>query len=205
MGGSTFRGGPAGRQVPDGRRRPGARTGHAGSCRDGVLGPAPWSETLDGVTNVNGQRQEYRLKPAVGLRMAGVGCLWLAGAVALEALARAGGAFDSLPFDVLRWTCFVVFVLVTLCGAVIALARRPWLVLDAEGFRNRLARPGQVRAAAWKEVTDVRRGPGGTLVLALSGDRMSSVPTSLLSTGAQEISAAVSARLNDAHGYRAAR
>jgi len=157
------------------------------------------------VTNEKGERQEYRLKPAVGLRMAGVGCLWLAGAVALEALARTGGLFDSVPFDVVRWACLVVFALVTACGAVIALTPRPWLVLDADGFRNRLARPGQVRAAGWKEVVDVRSGPSGTLILALSGDRTSTVPTTLLTASTQEISSAVSARLNDAHGYRTAR
>ncbi|GAB3404693.1 hypothetical protein [Flindersiella endophytica] len=142
----------------------------------------------------------FRLRPAVGLRMIGIGCLWLAAAVLLEAL-RSIDALDSPVLLVLRWICVAVFAVIAVAGAI-ALLGRPRLVLSATGFRNRTARPGQLRHAAWTDVADVRHGPQGTLLISLSDGRTSRVLVALLDAPAGRIEAAIQDRLNQAHGYR---
>lgn len=145
--------------------------------------------------------EKFRLRPALGLRMVGIGCLWLAAAVVLEAL-RSIDALDSLVLVVLRWICVGVFALIAIAG-VIAMFGRTRLVLDADGFHNRTARPGQVREGAWTDVTDVRQGPRGTLLISLSDGRVSPVLVTLLDAPATRVEAAIRRRLNQAHGYRA--
>lgn len=150
--------------------------------------------------------EAYRLRPAIGLRIVGIGCLWLAGAVGLEAVLR---TFDGLAgsaagdvLGVLRWICLAVFVVGAGFGLVLGLGRRYRLVLDADGFRNHTARRGQVRAAHWTEVTDVRRAAGGSLLIALSGGRFSQVSTALLDGRPADIETAIRTRLDTAHGYQ---
>lgn len=142
----------------------------------------------------------YRLRPAVGLRMIGIGFLWLAAAVVLEAL-RSIDALDSQVTVALRWFCVTVFAVIAVAGTF-AIFGPPRLVLDATGFRNRTVRPGRLRAADWTAVADVRQGPSGTLLIALADGRTSPVLTTLLDAPAGEIEAAIRERLNEAHGYR---
>lgn len=167
-------------------------------------GPNPAHDPADEGTPVDpadpAKPEAFRLRPAVGLRMIGIGCLWLAAAVLLEAL-RSIDALDSVVLVVLRWICVAVFALIAVAGAV-AILGRPRLVLTATGFRNRTARPGQLREAGWTDVADVRQGAQGTLLISLSDGRTSPVLVALLDAPAGRIEAAIQERLNRAHGYR---
>jgi hypothetical protein len=164
-------------------------------------GPNPAQNPAEQGPEVDPARPDaFRLRPAVGLRMIGIGCLWLAAAVVLEAL-RSIDVLDSPVLVVLRWICVAVFALIAIAGAV-AIFGRSRLVLDATGFRNRTARPGQVRQAAWTDVADVRQGSRGTLLISLSDGRSSPVLVTLLDAPATRIEAAIRDRLNQAHGYR---
>lgn len=149
--------------------------------------------------------QTYRLRPAIGIRVVGIGCLWLAGAVGLEAVLRTFDGLDGTVagavLGVLRWICVAAFVVGLVFGLVTVLGVRARLVLDADGFRNHTARRGQVRTAKWTDVRDVRRVPEG-LLIALSDGRVSRVGTGLLDSTPADIEDAVRLRLDAAHGYQ---
>jgi hypothetical protein len=87
-------------------------------------------------------------------------------------------------------------------GLVFVLGRRRRLVLDVDGFQNHTARRGQVRAARWTEVSDVRRAAGGSLLIALTDGRVSQVGTALLDGRPADIETAIRLRLDAAHGYQ---
>ncbi len=149
----------------------------------------------------------YRLRPAVGLRMVGVGFVWLAAFVVLEVLRATTDWLDGGVFGVLRWVFAVVFVLIAGAGAVMILDPRPGLRLDANGFSNRtnFFRRNHARQGGWKEVADVVRtdGAGGpTLMIQLNDGRRSPVYANLLSARLGDIEQEIRTHLNDAHGYR---
>lgn len=149
----------------------------------------------------------YRLRPAVGLRMVGVGFVWLAAFVLLEVLRATTDWLDGGIFGVLRIVFAIVFVVVAGAGAVMILDPRPGLRLDAEGFTNRtnFLRGNSPRKGAWKEVTDVVRsdGAGGpTLVIQLNDGRRSPVFAKMLAARLEDIEQEIRTHLNDAHGYR---
>lgn len=148
----------------------------------------------------------YRLRPALGLRMIGVGFVWLAAFVVLEVLRASTDWVDGVGFGVLRWVFAVVFVLIAGAGAVVILDPRPGLLLDDDGFRNRTSlRRSSVRRASWGEVKDVVRadGAGGpTVVIQLNDGRRSTVVGNVLNAEPGDIEQQIRTHLNDAHGYR---
>jgi hypothetical protein len=148
----------------------------------------------------------YRLRPALGLRMIGVGFVWLAAFVVLEVLRASTDWVGGAGFGVLRWVFAVGFVLIAGAGAVLILDPRPGLLLDENGFRNRTSlRRSSVRQARWDEVKDVVRTDGGggpTVVIQLNDGRRSTVVGNVLNAPLGEIEQRIRTQLNDAHGYR---
>lgn len=148
----------------------------------------------------------YRLRPAVGLRMVGVGFLWLAAFVVLEILRATTDLFDGPGFGVLRWVFAAVFILVAGAGAFLIFDPRPALQLDDDGFTNRTSlRRGTVRQAKWNEVADVQRSDtqgGPTLQIHLADGRRSPIVANLLAGSVSDLEQQVRQHLNDAHGYR---
>lgn len=148
----------------------------------------------------------YRIRPAVGIRLIGAGCLWLCLPVALEVLRRTVPATDVAAVGVLRWLGLAVFVLITLTGAWILLDPRRGLRLTEDGFadRTRLRAPGR-SSARWLEVTGVaavHTGQGPALGVELRDGTKRVVPGGLLDTDLGTIAADMQRRLDHAHGYR---
>ncbi len=148
----------------------------------------------------------YRLRPALGVRMLGMACVWLALAVVLEALRRGVPAIDGALVVTLEWIFFALFVVVVVLAAWSLLSRRAGLVLSDEGFVNRTNwRRDSVRSAPWSEVADVRRSDGEAgpvFVVALADGRRSLIATRLLDAPIGSLEEQLSGRLNSAHGYR---
>ncbi|MGW0228457.1 hypothetical protein ACWDWO_09105 [Actinopolymorpha singaporensis] len=148
----------------------------------------------------------YRLRPALGVRMLGMACVWLALVVVAEALRRGVPAIDGAVVVALEWIFFVVFVIVVALAAWSLLNRRSGLVLSDEGFVNRTNwRRDSVRSARWSEVADVRRSDGAAgpvFVVALADGRRSLMVTRLLDTPVGSLEEQLQGRLNTAHGYR---
>lgn len=148
----------------------------------------------------------YRLRPALGVRMLGMACVWLALAVVLEALRRGVPAIDGAVVVALEWIFFALFVVVVVLAGWSLLSRRAGLVLSDDGFVNRTNwRRDSVRSARWSEVADVRRSDGeaGTVfVVALTDGRRSLIATRLLDAPAGSLEEQLQGRLNTAHGYR---
>ncbi|WP_115849915.1 hypothetical protein [Thermasporomyces composti] len=148
----------------------------------------------------------YRLRPALGARMIGMACVWLGLAVVLEVVRRAVPVLDVLAVQFLEWFLVAIFAVLAGWGAWIVFGRRPRLVLDDEGFLNHTNRlRDSVRAAAWRDVSDVRRRDtltGTVLVLELADGRQSVITSRLLDVAVPELEEQIRERLNAAHGYR---
>lgn len=191
--------------------------------RDRLLRDKGWCETRGGADVTARGRQpdateghdrlramadpvSYRLRPALGARMIGMACVWLGLAVVLEVVRRAVPVLDVLAVQFLEWFLVAIFAVLAGWGAWIVFGRRPRLVLDDEGFLNHTNRlRDSVRAAAWRDVSDVRRRDtltGTVLVLELADGRQSVITSRLLDVAVPELEEQIRERLNAAHGYR---
>lgn len=174
----------------------------------GVMSAAQTPSTPHGSPGSPGSKSpvSYRLRPALGVRMLGMACVWLALVVVAEALRRGVPAIDGAVVVALEWIFFVVFVIVVALAAWSLLNRRSGLVLSDEGFVNRTNwRRDSVRSARWSEVADVRRSDGAAgpvFVVALADGRRSLMVTRLLDTPVGSLEEQLQGRLNTAHGYR---
>ncbi|MET9022442.1 hypothetical protein ABZV93_20925 [Actinopolymorpha sp. NPDC004070] len=148
----------------------------------------------------------FRLRPALGARMLGMACVWLALVVVLEALRRGVPAIDGTVVVALEWIFFAVFLIVVALAAWSLLSRRSGLVLSEEGFVNRTNwRRDSVRSARWSEVADVGRSDSATgpvFVVALADGRRSLIAARLLDAPVGSLEEQLQGRLNTAHGYR---
>lgn len=148
----------------------------------------------------------YRIRPAVGIRLIGAGCVWLCLPVMLEVLRRTVPATDIAAVGVLRWLGVAVFALITLTGTWILLDPRRGLRLTVDGFsdRTRLRAPGR-SSARWLEVSGVEgvhTDQGPALGIELRDGTTRIVPGSLLDTDLGTVAADMQQRLDHAHGYR---
>jgi hypothetical protein len=177
---------------------------HSGVAASAVSGPtADWRR--DRLLRMPDVPVSYRLRPALGIRMLGMACVWLALAVVLEVLRRGVSALDVPVVVVFEWIFLAVFVIAAGWG-LWTLLGRSGLVLSGDGFRNRTnwARES-VRSARWTDVADVRRADGdaGTVfVVALADGRRSLVVSRLLDVPVTTLEEQLQGHLNTAHGYR---
>ncbi len=139
-----------------------------------------------------------RLIRPLGVALVLMGGTWV---VVLGVVAVAGHSHASGPYAVL-----IVGSLVVAFAASLLLARPPAVLeLDSEGYRLHHLRGGGRQSARWSDVTSVSTGDstvGAVLVFHGAGGHRSVVPLSLLGARADEVQAAVRARLNSAYGYR---
>ncbi|GAA2757792.1 hypothetical protein GCM10009872_31520 [Actinopolymorpha rutila] len=174
----------------------------------GVMSAPQTPPTPHGSQSSHGSNSSvsYRLRPALGVRMLGMACVWLALVVVLEALRRGVPAIDGTLVVALEWIFFAVFVIVVALAAWSRLSGRSGLVLSDEGFVNRTNwRRDSVRSARWSEVADVRRSDGAAgpvFVVALADGRRSLIATRLLDVPVGSLEQQLQSRLNTAHGYR---
>jgi uncharacterized membrane protein len=127
---------------------------------------------------VNGAT-EYRLAPAIALRLAGTALVALAVVVVLLTVA---GAWAGWAF----WPVAVVALagLAAVAGASWWAARAAYVVrLDALGYQVRLVRGAGVKRARWADVAEVstaRVHGVSCVVVALRDGRTTTVPVDLL-------------------------
>lgn len=147
---------------------------------------------------------EYRLAPAYGLRVLGIGCIGFA-VVVVAAFVLSGAGMDLVPVDVLLWVAGLIFVAVAAFGGWMLLDRRPRLRLDGDGVLNRTGRDVGVRTFGWKDVHDVTRTrdtSGTVLVVSLPEGRTSRIHLAVLEGSPDRLEAEIRNQANHALGYR---
>lgn len=141
---------------------------------------------------------DYRLAPPLLARIVG-GCLLLVAICVFAATvvtAVAGGGIG--------WVALVALagLLLTLVVGWVMASKVAVLHLDPGGYRIRLVRGADVRAAAWTDVTEIveqQTGLGPLLVLRLTGERSSTVPLDALRAEPAAVVAAVRAAVEAGH------
>ena len=165
-----------------------------------MTGPSASESSPDpGVPSV-----EYRLAPAYGLRVLGIGCTGFA-VVVVAAFVVAGAGVNLLAVDVLLWLAGLIFVAVAAFGGWMLLDRRPRLRLDGEGVLNRTGRDVGVRTFGWRDVHDVTRSrdaSGTVLVVSLPEGRTSRIHVAVLGVSPDRLEAEIRNQANHALGYR---
>lgn len=147
---------------------------------------------------------DYRLAPAVIVRMAGV-VLTLVGVLVL--LVVLVGAALGWPAAVLTTTLLVaaVAVVATLVGGLL-LARRATVVrLDETGYRVRWVRGAGVTEGPWRDVEDAVattiRGARCVVVRRRDGGA-TTIPVDIIAAPADDFVRDLQQHLNRGHGYR---
>lgn len=156
--------------------------------------PSPGTETV-----------EYRLRPAVALRVVGLACVAMILPVGLEVLRRSVAIMDLGIVSVLAVALLVGIGAVVAVGAWLLLDRRPRLRLDSEGFLSRTTYGLRTSKAAWRDVRGVRRvdsTTGPVLVVELADDETTTILPRYLDGRLSEIEEQIRSRLNTAYGYR---
>lgn len=148
---------------------------------------------------------EYRLRPAIGLRVVGFGFVALALPVLLEVARRTVDALDVTALAVVVWVSLLIPAGLLLVGGWLLLDRRPRLRLDADGFTGRTTYGLRTTTAPWKEVRDVQRvdADGGPVLLIDHGaEAATTIQPRYLDGERARIEEELRSRLNSAYGYR---
>lgn len=151
---------------------------------------------------------EYRLRPAIGLRVVGFGCVALALPVLLEGARRSVDALDVTALAVVVWISLLIPAAMLLVGGWLLVDRRPRLRLDADGFTGRTTYGLRTTTAPWKEIRGVQRvdSDSGPVLLIDHGAEAESTVTTVqpryLDGARARIEEELRSRLNSAYGYR---
>lgn len=151
---------------------------------------------------------EYRLRPAVGLRILGFGCIALVVPVLIELARRTVDALDVTAIAILAWLSLAVAAAILLVGGWLLVDRRPRLRLDATACTVRSAYGLRATTVPWKDIRDVRLvpAPGGAVLLLERGDgRAATVQPRYLDGARAVIEEQLRSRLDSAYGYRPVR
>lgn len=144
---------------------------------------------------------DYRLSPAVAVRLMGVG-LALAGLLVLVVVL--GGLLFTWPAAVLSTVVVAAFVAV-LALALVLWRLAPVVRLDEIGYEVRWVRGAGIRQGRWKDVEDV-------LATTVAGDRVvvlrrrdgqtTTIPVGIIAGAPDDFVRDLQQHLNRGHGYR---
>lgn len=147
---------------------------------------------------------DYRLAPAVIVRMAGSAIALLGVAVLLVA---GFGAALGWPSSVLATTLLVAAAVVVsvLLGALVIARRATVVRLDETGYRVRWVRGAGVTEGRWRDVEDAVATTVGTarcVVLRRRDGQGTTIPVDILAASGDEFVRDLQQHLNRGHGYR---
>jgi hypothetical protein len=143
---------------------------------------------------------DYRIAPAMTVRLTGFALMLLAGVVFLIGIV-------ATLLDLGAWVFGLVALLglATIAGCVLWIQRLVVVHLDDDGYRVRLVRGVGTASARWTDVTEVvttHVAGEPCAVLRLTGDRTTTIPVTALAADREQFIRDLQQHLQRGHGLR---